>query len=102
MNFFRAVVPQEYQTDYATMRKWLMDNNIIGPNAKPFGVGYRIPTQGMSSTFGFVVADVLPEISGDLIIVPREFTAQTGSDFDRHNVEVKVCELLKTLIYQNY
>lgn len=100
MNFFRAVVPREYQTDYATMRKWLMDNNIIGPNAKPFGVGYRIPTQGMSSTFGFVVADVLPEISGDLIIVPREFTAQTGSDFDRHNVEVKVCELLKTLKYQ--
>ena len=80
MNFFRAVIPKEYQTDYATMRKWLMDNNIIGPNAKPFGVGYRIPTQGMSSTFGFVVADVLPETSGDLIIVPREFTAQTGSD----------------------
>lgn len=100
MNFFRHVVPQKYQTDYATMRKWLMDNNIIGPNAKPFGVGYRIPTQGMSSTFGFVVADVLPEISGDLIVVPREFTAQTGSDFDKHNVEVKVCELLKTLKYQ--
>lgn len=80
MNFFRAVVPEEYKTDYNTMRKWLMDNNIIGPNAKPFGVGYRIPTQGMSSTFGFTVADVLPETSGDLIIVPREFTAQTGSD----------------------
>lgn len=102
MNFFRAIIPEEYKTDYATMRKWLMRNNIIGPNAKPFGVGYRIPTQGMSSTFGFVVADVLPETSGDLIVVPREFTAQTGSDFDRHNVEVKVCELLKTLIYQNY
>lgn len=100
MNFFRAIIPEEYKTDYATMRKWLMDNNIIGPNAKPFGVGYRIPTQGMSSTFGFVVADVLPETSGDLIVVPREFTAQTGSDFDRHNVEVKVCELLKTLKYQ--
>ena len=80
MNFFRAIIPEEYKTDYAAMRKWLMDNNIIGPNAKPFGVGYRIPTQGMSSTFGFVVADVLPETSGDLIIVPREFTAQTGSD----------------------
>ena len=80
MNFFRAIIPEEYKTDYATMRKWLMDNNIIGPNAKPFGVGYRIPTQGMSSTFAFTVADVLPETSGDLIIVPREFTAQTGSD----------------------
>lgn len=82
MNFFRHVIPQKYQTDYATMRKWLLDNNIIGANSEPFGVGYRIPTQGMSSTFGFVVADVLPEISGDLIVVPREFTAQTGSDFD--------------------
>lgn len=82
MNFFRHVIPQKYQTDYTTMRKWLLDNNIIGANSEPFGVGYRIPTQGMSSTFGFVVADVLPEISGDLIVVPREFTAQTGSDFD--------------------
>ena len=82
MNFFRHVIPQKYQTDYATMRKWLLDNNVIGANSEPFCVGYRIPTQGMSSTFGFVVADVLPEISGDLIVVPREFTAQTGSDFD--------------------
>jgi hypothetical protein len=32
--------------------------------------------------FVFTVADVLPEQSGDLIIVPEEFTAQTGSDFD--------------------
>ena len=49
---------------------------------KPFGIGYRIPTQGMSSMFSFIVADVLPEQSGDLIVVPREFVAQTGSDFD--------------------
>ena len=99
MNFFRAVIPNEYQTDYATMRKWLMDNNIIGPNAKPFGVGYRIPTQGMSSTFGFVVADVLPETSGDLIVVPREFTAQTGSDFDQRTK--KQCQNKTPLIAGN-
>lgn len=58
---------------------------IIGTemsNPKPFGIGYRIPTQGMSSMFSFTVADVLPHQVGDLIIVPREFTAQTGSDFD--------------------
>jgi hypothetical protein len=29
----------------------------------------------MSSMFAFQVADVLPEQVGDLIIVPREFTA---------------------------
>lgn len=82
MNFFKSVVPKAYQTDFNTMRDWLIKNNIIGEKSKPFGIGYRIPTQGMSSMFAFQVADVIPEQSGDLIIVPREFTAQTGSDFD--------------------
>jgi hypothetical protein len=74
-NFFKSVVPKEYQNDYNTMRQWLLDNNIIGDNAKPFGVAYRIPTQGVSSMIAMHVADILPEQSGDLIIVPREFTA---------------------------
>lgn len=81
-NFFRDVVPQEYQTDYTTMRDWLIKHNVIGSNAKPYGIGYRIPTQGLSSTFSFIVADVLPAQTGDTIVVPDEFTAITGSDFD--------------------
>jgi hypothetical protein len=90
MNLFKAVVPSYAQTSYKTMRQWLINHDVImGKKSdgtmskpKPFGVGYRIPTQGLSSTFAFTVADVLPEQSGDLIIVPREFTAQTGSDYD--------------------
>lgn len=90
MNFFKSVVPKKYQTSYNMMKWWLIENDIIKgfksdgtmSNPKPFGVGYRIPTQGLSSTFAFVVADVIPEQSGDVIIVPREFTAQTGSDYD--------------------
>lgn len=82
LNFFKEVVPKEFQETPKQMRDWLLENNVIGENSKPFGVGYRIPTQGMSSMFSFQVADVLPEQVGDLIIVPREFTAQTGSDFD--------------------
>lgn len=81
-NFFRDVVPQEYQTDYTTMRDWLIKHNVIGSNAEPYGIGYRIPTQGLSSTFSFIVADVLPAQTGDTIVVPDEFTAMTGSDFD--------------------
>ena len=81
-NFFRDVVPQEYQTDYTTMRNWLIKHNVIGNNAEPYGIGYRIPTQGLSSTFSFIVADVLPAQTGDTIVVPDEFTAMTGSDFD--------------------
>lgn len=90
INFFRPVVPQEFQSSYGTMRQWLVDHDVIkgkktdGTQAhpNPFGIGYRIPTQGMSSMFAMTVADVLPTQSGDTIVVPREFTAQTGSDFD--------------------
>lgn len=58
------------------------DITDVVSNPKPFGIGYRIPTQGMSSAFAFTVADVLPSHVGDLIVVPEEFTSQTGSDFD--------------------
>ena len=90
-NFFRSVVPTNiWNKGYTARRQWLIDHNIIkgtktdGTAAKttPFGVGYRIPTQGMSSIFAFTVADILQEQVGDVIVVPREFTAQTGSDFD--------------------
>jgi hypothetical protein len=36
----------------------------------------------LSSTFSFKVVDVLPDRIGDTVIVPDEFTAMTGSDFD--------------------
>jgi hypothetical protein len=45
-------------------------------------MGYRIPTQGLSSIAGLRIADVLPSVVGDTIILPDEFTTQTGSDFD--------------------
>ena len=92
MNLFRPVLPNELWNNgtYDEQRQWLVDHDVIcgtktdntesDPN--PFGIGYRIPTQGMSSIFAFQVADVLPRQSGDVIVVPREFTAQTGSDFD--------------------
>ena len=67
---------------YNSQRAWLLEHNMIGAKTKPFGIGYRIPTQGMSSMFAFCVADVLPCVAGDTIIVPDAFTAQTGSDFD--------------------
>jgi len=81
-NFFKTVVPEEHRGTYEEMRSWLLEHNIIGDNADPFGLGYRIPTQGQSSIFVFQVADIIPEQHGDVIVVPPEFTAQTGSDFD--------------------
>lgn len=82
-NFFRDIVPANIQQmGYEAIRAWLFEKNIIGENANPLGVGYRIPTQGQSSMFAPQVVDILPKQSGDVIIVPREFTGQTGSDFD--------------------
>ena len=76
-------------------RQFLLDKNLIGENADPFVLGYRIPTQAESSIHSMRIADILPD-TFDTIMVPREFTAITGSDFDvdklfliRHNVNTK-------------
>ena len=86
INFFRHMVPKEYQTDFNTMRNWLLDHNIIGSKdgvkSESTGFVYRIPTQGLSSMPSIRVADVVPSSMGDVIVVPDEFTAMTGSDFD--------------------
>lgn len=89
-NFFRHIVPKEHQTSYGAMKKWLIDHNIIGENSIPQGIGYRIPTQGLSSTFSFKVVDVLPDRFSDTIVVPDEFTAMTGSDFDVDKLYIAV------------
>jgi hypothetical protein len=81
-NFFRHIVPEEFQTSFGAMRAWLLEKNLIGENAPAISMGYRIPTQGISSTFALRVADVVPSVSGDTIIVPDGFTSMTGSDFD--------------------
>lgn len=90
-NFFRDILPEELKNaSFYSKRKWLIDNGIIGSRmvdgveveSKPYGIGYRIPTQGLSSMFSFQVADIMSTTIGDTIIVPEEFTAMTGSDFD--------------------
>jgi hypothetical protein len=43
-NFFRHIVPEEYQGSYGQMKNWLLKKGIIGQNSIPMGVGYRIPT----------------------------------------------------------
>lgn len=90
-NFFRHVVPSKIQRQgYTAIREWLIEKNIIGQNAKPYALGYRIPTQGLSSTASFKVTDVLPESMGDVIVVPNDFTAMTGSDFDIDKLYIAV------------
>ena len=79
MTLFNPILPKHLES-YRQKRKWLFDNNFLGPNARPMAMGYRIPTQGQSSIDVLHVMDVLPENIGDTIILPAAFTKKNGSD----------------------
>jgi hypothetical protein len=46
------------------------------------GIGFRIPTQALSSVEVFRVKGFLPQYMGSTVIVPSEITSKAGSDFD--------------------
>ena len=46
------------------------------------GIGFRIPTQSLSSSETFRVKGFLPQSMGKTVIVPSEITTKSGSDFD--------------------
>ena len=46
------------------------------------GIGFRIPTQSMSSIEVFKVVGFLPQYMGTTVVVPSQITTKAGSDFD--------------------
>ncbi len=58
--------------------------SYINKNQKELakGIGFRIPTQALSSIDTFIIKGFLPEWMGDAIAVPSELTTKSGSDFD--------------------
>lgn len=46
------------------------------------GIGFRIPTQSLSSIEVFRVKGFLPQYMGYTVVVPSEITTKAGSDFD--------------------
>jgi hypothetical protein len=46
------------------------------------GIGFRIPTQALSSVEVFKVKGFLPQYMGNTVVVPSEITTKAGSDFD--------------------
>lgn len=81
MDFFEEIIPQGLRGNFNAARKWLIEHEIIGPNAKANTIASRIPTQAQSSIHALRFVDVLPVVR-DTIILPKEFTKTTGSDFD--------------------
>lgn len=51
-------------------------------------VGVRIPVQGLNSMEFMQVAEFLPENAGNMIILPAEIVAKSGSDFDIDKLSV--------------
>ena len=62
------------------------DNNILDTSKIPSEIlelfGFRIPNQAHSSMSYIEIVGFLPTGMGDLIIAPKDFVTQMGSDFD--------------------
>lgn len=54
---------------------------VLDPRLRNF-IGYRIPSEANCSIFTCRVKDFLPSLFGETVMLPAEFIAITGSDFD--------------------
>ena len=63
-------------------------NYIIDDERVLVSIGYRIPTQGHNSALHLKVAGFLPAHLGQMIVLPKEITVQSGGDFDVDKVNL--------------
>jgi len=78
-HWFRTKLPKKYDTDEKIL-KYL--NSTEEGRKLLTGIGFRIPTQALSSIAPIRVAGFLPQSMGHTIVVPSEITTMAGSDFD--------------------
>ena len=90
IDYFKDIIPPGIFYNFNKAKQWLIDNDIISGvktgetewhNASAQTMGYRIPTQALASISALRFVDVIPVVR-DTIILPKEFTKLTGSDFD--------------------
>lgn len=74
----------------AEAREYLTENKVIGPEAEPLGVGYRVPTQSKASVSALRVMDIVGAECGDIIVLPDGYVNITGSDFDIDKLYVAI------------
>ena len=102
IDYFKDIIPPKIFYDFNKAKQWLIDNDIISGvktgtnewhNATAQTMGYRIPTQALASISALRFVDVIPVVR-DTIMLPKEFTKVTGSDFDIDKL------ILSTLYYE--
>ncbi len=72
---------ERHTRSFDEVRQYLIDQGVIGPNAKTNILAYRIPTQAQASTHALRCVDIMTVVN-DTVMLPAEFTRVTGSDFD--------------------
>lgn len=77
------------------VRRYLINQGLIGPKAKANILAYRIPTQAQSSIHALRCVDVT-FVTNDTVILPAEFTRITGSDFDIDKLYLTALNYYKT------
>lgn len=92
LNVMEVMLPNVFREKLAKYRKakgldQLSDDELftwITKNQPTLleGIGFRIPTQALSSIDTFKIKKFLPSYFGDTVIVPSELTTKVGSDFD--------------------
>lgn len=58
-----------------------VDINNVDPRLLEI-IGFRIPTQALSSIESIVIKGFLPQTAGDMVIPPSDIVVKTGSDYD--------------------
>lgn len=58
-------------------------------------IGYRIPTEGKQSVVIMRVVEFLPDTYDSTVVLPDEWVAQSGSDFDVDSVYAMTFGLTK-------
>ncbi len=74
--WFRNKLPKDKFKNDEEMIKYLNKTDILK------GIGFRIPTQALSSVEVFRIKGFLPDFMGRTVVVPSEITTKAGSDFD--------------------
>lgn len=74
-SLLKNVIPNYTNLTYSQAVEWVKNNPIEL-------VGYRVPSQTQASIVYLKIKNIIPEQSGDVIVLPTEFTKLTGSDFD--------------------
>jgi hypothetical protein len=82
--YCQILLPHWFKNKFGNMTDEQILKYLNTPEGKKIltGIGFRIPTQALSSVEVFEVKGFLPQYMGYTVVVPSEITTKAGSDFD--------------------